>query len=567
MGIGCTRTLERSLAAAGKLHEAPSRFESAMDVSHGGLLCALPALLRVGLLEHVRAHFTLPKGFYGLQHIFLLVSFMALMRVKTNEQLRYHAPGEWGVLMGLDRIPEVRTLRKKLKHLASHGEVSTWSAELSKHWMEADPEAAGVLYVDGHVRVYHGSQTKLPKRYVARERLCLRGLTDYWVNDQEGRPFFAIGTPFTDGLLAMLRDEIVPRLLKEVPHQPTEDALRTDARLARFTLVFDREGYSPAFFREMWEGHRIACLSYRKNVKEEWKVDEFREERVAMSSGEAVTMRVAERGLYLGEAGKGQWVREIRKLTESGHQTAVISTDFKMDPVRLGIRLFARWSQENFFRYMRQHFALDRVATNELKEVDETKCVVNPAYREVSAKIRKEAAKLGRLKIAFADLTLGDAPKPKEVESYSRKKGEILEDLEAHQAVLSDLKQQRGEMEKHLPLEKLPEAQRFKQQCPSRRQFVDTIKMIAYRAETAMTGIVREHLARAEDARALIREILSSEADLLPDEKAGTLTIRLHCMANPLSNRAAKALLACLNESETVYPGTKLLLKYELVSS
>jgi hypothetical protein len=91
--------------------------------------------------------------------------------------------------------------------------------------------------------------------------------------------------------------------------------------------------------------------------------------------------------------------------------------------------------------------------------------------------------------------------------------------------------------------------------------------MIAYRAETALAGIVREHLARAEDARALIREILSSEADLLPDEKTGTLTVRLHCMANPLSNRAAKALLACLNESETVYPGTKLLLKYELVSS
>jgi prepilin-type processing-associated H-X9-DG protein len=217
--------------------------------------------------EEGRCEDASPKGFYGLRHIFLLVSFMALMRVKTNEQLRYHAPGEWGVLMGLDRIPEVRTLREKLKHLASKGEVSTWSAGLSKQWMEADPEAAGVLYVDGHVRVYHGSQTKLPRRYVARERLCLRGMTDYWVNDQEGRPFFAIGTPFTEGLLAMLREEMVPRLLKDVPNQPEEDALRTDDRLARFTLVFDREGYSPVFFRDMWETHRIACLSYRKNVK------------------------------------------------------------------------------------------------------------------------------------------------------------------------------------------------------------------------------------------------------------------------------------------------------------
>ncbi|MCX5757183.1 MAG: hypothetical protein NTU83_01490 [Candidatus Hydrogenedentes bacterium] len=173
---------------------------------------------------------------------------MALARIRTVEQLRYSATGEWGALLGLDRIPEVRTLREKVNVLAQPGAVGQWSGLLSREWMEGAPDAAGVLYVDGHVRVYHGSQTALPRRYVSRERLCLRGTTEYWVNDRQGRPFFVVSTPFTDGLLVQLRDVIVPRLLGEVPHQPSDAALEADPYLSRFTLVFDREGYSPAFF-------------------------------------------------------------------------------------------------------------------------------------------------------------------------------------------------------------------------------------------------------------------------------------------------------------------------------
>jgi len=567
MGMACTRMIERVLAALGELHEAPCRFEKAADVSHGGLLWAVPALLNNGLLDHADPHFMLPKGYYGLYHIFLLLSFMALLRVKSSEQLRYQPPGELGQLLGLDRIPEVRTLRRKLKHLATHGNVEAWSARLSRRWMEADPRAAGVLYVDGHIRVYHGSQTRLPRRYVARERLCLRGTTDYWVNDRRGRPFFSVGTPFSDGMLAMLKERIVPRLLREVPNQPTDEALEADACLPRFTLVFDREGYSPGFFRQMWQAHRVACLSYRKNVRDEWSPEEFRERTIQLPDGGALTMKVAERGSYLGRAGKGIWLREIRKLTESGKQTAVISTDFKLGPAQLGVRLFSRWSQENFFRYMRQHFALDRVVTYELEKPDETKRVVNPAYRKVDSEIKKEAARLGRVKIAFANLALGEAPDSGELEAYSRKKGELLETIEAGEAVLADLKRRRKSLEKHIPLERLPEPDRFRQQASARKQFVDTIKMIAYRAETALAAVVRDHLTRADDARALIREILSAEADLIPDEKEKTLTVRLHHLTNPLSDRAARALADCLNESETVYPGTDLLLKFEMVST
>jgi hypothetical protein len=178
----------------GELHGAPIAFESVEDVPCGGVLFALPALLQNGLLAHSREHFSMPEGYYPLESIFLLLAFMALARIPSVEALRYQAPGEWGKLMGLDRIPEVRTLRTKLSALCSQtGQAFAWSGILAKEWMEVqEPQAAGVFYADGHVRIYHGKLTKLPRRYIARERLCLRGTTDYWVNAMDGQPFFVV---------------------------------------------------------------------------------------------------------------------------------------------------------------------------------------------------------------------------------------------------------------------------------------------------------------------------------------------------------------------------------------
>ncbi len=144
------------MASIGKLSEAPTKFKVSLSVSNAGVLWALPALLGNGLLSHTKEHFNLPKGYYGLVHVFLLLGYMALSRIKTNEQLSYSSVGELGLLLGLDRIPEVRTLREKIKHLSVTGQVAQWSATVSREWMEAQPEASGTLYVDGHVRAYHG---------------------------------------------------------------------------------------------------------------------------------------------------------------------------------------------------------------------------------------------------------------------------------------------------------------------------------------------------------------------------------------------------------------------------
>jgi hypothetical protein len=99
------------------------------------------------------------------------------------------------------------------------------------------------------------------------------------------------------------------------------------------------------------------------------------------------------------------------------------------------------------------------------------------------------------------------------------------------------------------------------------KHLADTIKMIAYRAERAMAQIVRQTMSRHDDARSLLRAVYSTEVDLIPDEEAKTLTVRLHPLANTSSDEALRHLCCELNATETQFPGTELRLLYELVSA
>jgi len=200
-----------------------------------------------------------------------------------------------------------------LAELSENHAPESWAAVLSQQWLQDDPELAGTLYVDGHVRLYHGTLTELPKRHISRQRRCLRGTTDYWVNDAVGKPFFRVERPVDHGILEAIKSDIVPRLLRDVPGQPSDEELQANRNLCRFALVFDREGYSPFFFKEMWQSHRIACITYHK----------------------------------------------FPKLDPDGHQTSLISSTYGHVAIEDAGWLMSRWSQENFFRYMMEHYKID----------------------------------------------------------------------------------------------------------------------------------------------------------------------------------------------------------------
>ena len=565
MGTACTRPVERVLAALGMLGGAPTRFEPCRDVSYGGVLCALPGLIENGLLRHLDQVFPTLTGYYTTVQVLLLLGYLALCRIKTVEQLQYEPPGELGKLLGLDRVPEVRCLRQKMAELGGDHAAEKWAGLLSRDWMEASPELAGTLYVDGHVRLYHGQQTELPRRYVSRQRLCLRGTTDYWVNDALGQPFFVVERVIDHGMLEVLRNDVVPRLLRDVPGQPNEEQLKQDPYRARFVLVFDREGYSPAFFKEMWEKHRIACITYHKYPKDPWPETEFVQTEITLPNGERVSLKLAERGSWIGNRREGLWVREIRKLTTSGHQTSLISSAYRQLAEESAAALFSRWSQENFFRYMMEHFAIDLLSEYGTEVIPGTnKPVVNPNWRELDRQSRSLKGKLVQRQARFAAMTLHPESDEKEVSKWEERKTELLEELEQLEHELDQVKHRLKETSKHVLWDELPAEHKFERLASSRKQLTDTVKMIAYRAETAMTAIVREKLARHDDARALLRDLFRSEADLLPDTAKEVLEVRVHPMSNPRSNRAIAHLLSHLNEASFTYPGTNLKLVYTM---
>ncbi len=559
MGTACTRADERMAAAMGIAASTSARFERCDDVVMGGLLVGLPPLCANGLFSGIGKHLSLPKGFYSCLHILLVLGFMALARIRRPEGLRHIPPGEFGKVIGLDRVPEVRTLRMKITVMANSGDPDAWMRELSRSWMQESPDEAGYLYVDGHVRVYHGKTANLPRRYVSRERLCLRGITDYWVNDAVGRPFFVVSKAVTDGLAEVLRTEIVPDLLRSVPGQPTEGELEADPLLHRFVCIFDREGATYSLLAALWE-KRVGAITYRKNVKDTWPKNEFALTQVCVPGGGTTPMMLAQRETELSAGKKSITVTEVRRLTKTGHQTAVISTGRRLDAVVIAGRMFARWCQENYFAYMMQHYDIDGLIQYGAESLSGTIEVVNPAWRSLDKAVKTANRKLQKLQAKLgAQIEMNEA-------ADIQKKAECLEQIQAIEAQCKKLRAKRKATKRKIALSELSEEQRPTQLLPLNKTLSDTVKMIAYRAETSLVEMLYPHLQKQGEARAIVRELLISSADIAPDDYAKTLTIRIHRMACPAHDTAVAALLEDLNKLEFRHPETKAKMIYELAS-
>ena len=563
MGVGAQDVMGRVAASIGDLESVAPEFQAVLDVPHGGVLFALPALLAMGLLKYTEQFFKLPKGYYGLDSLFLLLAFMALTRLKSIESLRYCAPGEWGKLLGLDRIPEARTLRNKVQ-LLSHDKTQAkgWSAELCRYWMELAPEQAGVLYIDGHVRVYNGHQTQLPKHHVARQKLCLRATTDYWVNAMDGQPFMVINKAVDPGMIKVIEDDILPELEARVPDQAKRTTAATKPYPHKLTLVFDREGYSPDLMARM-KAKQVAVLTYHKYPGDDWSETEFSEHLLTLPTGQTTHVKLAERGVCLSNK---LWVREIRKLTERGHQTAILATDYQADLTFIGARMFARWCQENYFKYMREHYSLDKLAGYSVETIADPTQVVNPAYRDLDGQVKSKQGKLNRMLASFGAMHYEGTLDDEKLGPFLHKKATLQEEIEQQKSVVETLKKARKETLHHIDVNDLPEDQKFKQLSTQSKHLVDTIKMTAYRAETAMANSLRETLSHPDEARTLLRALYQTEADLLPDLEKQTLTIRLHHLANVMSDNVIEKFCSEINATETRFPRTNLRMVFKVGS-
>ena len=558
MGRAARDVEGRMLASAGLMTEAKPVFAApAHAVAHGGVLAALPMLLRAGLLGAANRLFRLPDGFYGLTTILLFVAFMTLARVRNPESLRYQAPGEWGAILGLDRCPETKTLRRKIRLLTSaEHTVRDWQSALARTWATEHQDDWATLAVDGHVKVYTGRKGRLPKHFVARQKLCLPASVSYWINALGGTPLLCLHKALDPKLIKAIEQDVVPHLqhLGVVP-EAAPDLTRPDAGVPALTLVFDREGWSPDLFKRLAR-RGIACITWHKNFKgEDWPQQDFRTLEVPIhgpAGTSATTVDLAEQPIVLRN---GLTVRQIRRRLANGRQVPVITTHPQMPLVQVAGAMFSRWSQENFFKYMREQFNLDSLPSHDLEPLDPDAQVVNPVRRALEKTIRRL-----RSRLATARNRLAEA-----LQEHHRDTATRLEaDANSLAAELDQLKQQRADSPTHVRAGDLPEQDKLDALPVGGRLFLDVVRMIAYRAETRMMVPVITTQGKKPNARRLLRALLTSDANIIPVPAKGILRIQLLGLGSDACDRMLAPLVEELNATRTIYPGTDLTLVYEL---
>ncbi|MGH7692995.1 MAG: putative transposase [Candidatus Dormibacteria bacterium] len=535
------RREERQAARRGEIVEAAPVFTAGRELPLLGLLLALPALAETGLLEAAEEVYgKLRNGFYGLRSTLLMLVFLALLREPRAEGASRLGPADLGRVLGLDRAPEVKTIRRKLGELVSWEKASDLLAELARRHAQARPEALGYLYLDGHVRVYSGKRD-LPKAHVTRLRISAPASEEVWVSDQDGDPVLVVPQEPGSSLVKQLR-ALLPEL---------KDLLGG----RRLTICFDRGGWSPELFYDIVMAG-FDFITYRKGRGRREPARAFKEVEQVVE-GATHNYLLADRRIRLRlpkSAGRPKTLslrQVVRKVDD--HQTVIVTSRRDLSPGEVAFRMFSRWRQENYFRYGRAHFALDALDSYAVVEDDPQRLIANPERKQRERQRNQARAQLAKLQAALGQSNLELAP-PAEVDK-------IRLDLDVAQAEVEYLQGQIDLMPARVPLAQVSPQARLSD--PEPKLITHAVRLSAYNAESALTRLLAPFYARARDeGRALLREAFKLSGDLCVVD--GHLDVRLNPLSAPRRTHALAQLCQLLTDSQTIYPGTDLVVHYSV---
>ena len=534
------RSAERTAARYGLIDDALPVICEGASLPFAGALLILPALAATGLLEiAARVYGARHAAFYSLRSLVCSLVFACLLGEPRAEGFTRISPCDLGRLIGLDRAPEVTTIRRRIEELASMGRADALIDALARHHLSAHEEASGIFYVDGHVRAYHGGR-EVPKAHVARIRLAMPAELDTWVCDAHGDGVLCWGATPGASLVGELR--AVAEKIR---------ALVGETR--RPTICFDRGGWSPKLLEELTlAGFDI--LTYRKKPASGEPKSAFHPYLHTDAAGHEHRYLLADRRVAIAyDAKKRRFsCRQITRLDPvTGHQTQILTTRDDEDPATIAHLMFSRWSQENFFRYMRAHYGLDALDTYATKDDDMDRMVPNPARQKADRALGE-----ARRSLAKAEGTEGHAA----IEGRHPDR-QILDAFAAARQHVAELEAAAKAIPARVALgEARPGSVRL---APERKRIHDAIRMATYNAESALARLLAPHYARADDeARSLLREAFASSADL--EVVDNELHVRIEPLSAPRRTRAIAGLCDALTTTKTIYPGTDLTLVFSV---
>jgi transposase len=540
------RTFDRQLAYLGLLDDAAPLFREGTSIPDVGVLLALPCVVESGLFGISRKLYgEIGPAFYGLRTTLLTLVLMALLRIKRPEHLKERDPAAFGRLLGLDRAPEVKTLRRGLTRLAAYHCAEQLGAELARLRADQRGDLMGFLYVDGHVRAYHGQRAIASNAYVPRRHLAMPASTDYWINDRSGDPLLVM-TGEVDAALT----KALPGVLRQVREVVGE---------RRVTIVFDRGGWSPKLFATMInDGFDV--LTYRKGECRRINERRFIRRR-AEFDGRRVDYLLHDQPVrFL----KGKLrLRQVTRLCDDGHQTQVITSRWDLRDIEVAYRMFERWRQENFFKYMREEFLLDALVDYRIEPEDPTRTIPNPERRALDQQIHAARADLARLEREYGAAAAANAEQRRPtMRGFKIAHAKLGKQLRAARARVAHLFERRRDVLKRVEVRDLSERAVVKL-ATERKHLTDIIKMIAYQAESDLLALLRPHYARADqEGRTLLHELFATAGDIRVSDRE--LQITLAPLSSPHRTLAAQALCEILDKTATTFPGSRLRMRFTM---
>jgi len=536
---------DRLLARLGLLEDAPPLFGSAAAVPRAGVLLALPVLIASGVFECAHQIYgSLGPAFYGLRTSLLTLLLMALWRIKRPEGLKEYSPADLGRVLGLDRAPEVKTLRRKLAKLAAAGRAAQFGQALAQQRVAARGDAVGFLYIDGHVRVYHGKHA-LPKAHVARMRISMPATSDYWVNDASGDPLFVVTAQANAGLV-----KVLPGLLEQI---------RSLVGRRRLTVVFDRGGFSPKLFQQILAAG-FDLLTYRKGRHPKIPQKRFQKYRTTLG-GAASSYTLADQEVRLL---KGRLrLRQVTRRMDNGHQTPILTSRRDLPAAQVAYRMFDRWRQENFFKYLREEYALDALAEYATTPDDASREVPNPAWAAADIQLRRAYAHLDRLQAEYGlEAWTNSEQQRRTMRGFKTAQGKLGRKLWDAWEQVQRLEKRRAAIPKRVPVQSVTDKPVVKL-APERKHLTNVIKMLAYQSESDLLRLAAPHYRRADDeGRTLIQSALASRADIEVTHEE--LRITLAAQSSVHRTRVVAELCKELNTAPTLFPGSRLRMRYAI---
>jgi Transposase DDE domain len=544
------RSGDRALARLGVLQDAAPLFGDHPELPRAGVLLAVPVLHAHGGLEvFTRLYAALGPACYGLRTTVLSLILLALLRIKRPENLKEYSPEQLGRLLGLDRIAEVKTLRRKLTLLAQRGKGRELMNELARLRLGQDEERLAFLYLDGHIRAYTG-KAELAKAKKAQRSVATAAATDTWLHDADGSPLLVVTSEMNAGLTQVL-EAIVTEAKGLVPAGQ------------RLTVLFDRGGWSPRLFARL-NALGVDIITYRKGKRRPLPRSHFSEHKVQEDGQEKTYWlcdqprvrvgRLRPRRKRRSPAGEPAhlWLRQITVLREDGRQTVIVTNRTDLTAVEVVRRLFRRWRQENYFKYMEAEFALDALVEYGVEEVSQEVTRPNPERKRVGKERQQARAEVLRLRAELgAEAEANEEQQRPTMRGFKIAQARLRKQLEQAELREQELAQQLRQLPKRVP------AEGVKTLTTEKKLIVDAIKIIAYQCETALLDRLRPHYARADDeGRTLLHAAFQSSGRMEVTE--AELRITLAAQSSPHRSEALGKLCRELDAEGVCYPGSGL---------